>query len=447
MSKIYDWAGFYFVVMVRDEGQSAKGVKLMTLLEDLEFRGLVHQVTNRVGLEEKMAEGPVSLYIGFDPSADSLHIGNLLPILCLRRFQLAGHRPIALVGGATGLIGDPSGRVNERSLNDHDTVLDWCDSIRRQLQRFIDFDDKDNSARLVNNYDWTESLDVITFLRDIGKHFSLNYMLAKDAVDSRLERGISFTEFSYMILQAHDFLNLHRDYGCLLQCGGSDQWGNITAGLELVRKVDGHEVFGLTMPLVTKSDGTKFGKSESGAIWLDRNKTTPYQFYQFWLNTGDTDVVSYIKFFTFLSHEEILRLEQTVQDNPGGREAQRVIAREITTLVHGAVDTERAERISKVLFRGNIRDLSKDEITEGFSDVPSFVRKAEESQLLVDILVEIGASSSKRQAREDISNGAISINGDKCTDVEKQIAGHDLIGKEVFVVRRGKKNYFLVKII
>jgi tyrosyl-tRNA synthetase len=414
------------------------------ILQELSWRGLVHQVTDMEGLEKQLAN-PTTLYVGFDPTADSLHIGSLLPILTLRRFQLAGHHPIALVGGATGLIGDPSGKANERTLNDRETVEQWSQRIREQLERFLDFDNVPNPAVIVNNYDWTHSLDVITFLRDIGKNFSLNYMLAKESVEARLERGISFTEFSYMILQAHDFWNLFKTRGCRLEIGGSDQWGNITAGLELVRKLSGEEVYGLTMPLVTKADGTKFGKTEGGAIWLDRNKTTPYQFYQFWLNADDRDVIQYLKYFTFLSQDDIADLAHKVETNPGAREAQRTLAREVTSLVHGKADADRAEQISKALFSGDIRDLSKEEIAMVFQDVPSTVLAKSAELLLVDLLIQVGACSSKRQAREDIVNGAVSLNGVRCTDVEKVVGVEDRIDGEYVVLRRGKKKYFLAK--
>jgi tyrosyl-tRNA synthetase len=421
------------------------GDTLMELLQELEWRGLIHQVTNQEGLAERLRQGSITLYVGFDPTADSLHIGNLLPILTLRRFQLAGHIPLALVGGATGLIGDPSGRASERSLNAKETVEQWAASIRRQLERFLDFDTKKNPASIVNNYDWTQGLDVISFLRDIGKHFSLNYMLSKESVESRLERGISFTEFSYMILQAFDFYNLFNERNCVLQIGGSDQWGNITAGLELIRRTQNAEVFGLTIPLVTKADGTKFGKTEGGAIWLDKTKTTPYQFYQFWLNTDDRDVIKYLKYFTFLGKEEIEALEQEVLNNPGARLAQRTLAREVTVLVHGNEDADRAENISRVLFSGNIRELSKSEIEEGFQDVPSTIVPKDATPSLVDVLIQVGACSSKRQAREDLTNGAISINGERCTDTAKVVEAADRIEGAYTVIRRGKKNYFLVK--
>ncbi|GMA51915.1 tyrosine--tRNA ligase 1 [Alicyclobacillus contaminans] len=415
----------------------------MDILQELSWRGLIHQVTDEKALAEQLKQ-PTTLYVGFDPTADSLHIGNLLPILTLRRFQLAGHHPIALVGGATGLIGDPSGRSTERTLNEVETVAAWSARIRAQLERFLDFDGVPNPAVIVNNYDWTHSLDVISFLRDICKSFSLNYMLAKESVDSRLERGISFTEFSYMILQANDFWNLFQSRGCRLQIGGSDQWGNITAGLELVRRQSGQTVYGLTMPLVTKADGTKFGKSEGGAIWLDPKKTTPYQFYQFWLNTDDRDVVQYLKYFTFLSQAEIQALADEVASNPGARAAQRALAREVTTLVHGAGEAERAEQVSHALFRGNLKELTGSEIADALQGVPSIRKSKEETVSLVSVLVELGACPSNRQAREDIRNGAISVNGDKQTDIEANISAADGIEGQYVVIRRGKKSYFLV---
>ena len=335
------------------------------VLDELEYRGLLHQVTNREKLSEKLASERVVLYCGFDPTADSLHIGSLLPILTLVRFQQAGHRSIALVGGGTGLIGDPSGRSSERSLNGPETVAAWTDSLKRQLSRFLDFEAPENAARLISNYDWIAPLDVISFLRDVGKYFTVNYMLAKDSVDSRLANGISFTEFSYMILQSYDFHKLHEEYGCALQIGGSDQWGNITAGLDLIGKMGGGDAFGMTMPLVTKSDGKKFGKSESGAIWLDRNKTTAYQFYQFWLNTDDADVVRFLKYFTFLSREEIAALEAELQASPEKRVAQKTLASEVTRIVHGPEAVESVEKITQSLFSGDVSALGEDGAARG----------------------------------------------------------------------------------
>ncbi|HDQ16171.1 MAG TPA: tyrosine--tRNA ligase, partial [Bacteroidetes bacterium] len=307
----------------------------MDILGDLKFRGLINQVSNLDGLREEMNKGKISLYCGFDPTADSLHIGHLLPILTLRRFQETSHQPIALIGGGTGLIGDPSGKKEERMLNPKKTVGKWSQALKSQLEQFLDFKRKDNPALLVNNYDWLGKIKAIDFLRDIGKYFTVSYMLAKESVKARLESGISFTEFNYMVLQAYDFLCLFEKYNCRLQIGGSDQWGNIIAGIDLIKKKRGKEVYGLTLPLVSKSDGTKFGKTEKGTIWLDAKKTTPYQFYQFWINTDDRDVIQYLKFFTFLSKQEIENLEKEIQKNPEKREAQKALANNVTSLVHG----------------------------------------------------------------------------------------------------------------
>lgn len=416
----------------------------MDILQDLEFRGLLYQVTDDGELRERLNFGPISLYIGFDPTADSLHIGSLLPILGLRRFQLAGHKPIALVGGGTGLIGDPSGKSSERGLNPEEVIDEWTGKIRAQLERFLDFDSPKNPARIANNYDWLGKQQVINFLRDTGKYFPISYMLSKDAVKSRLSTGISYTEFSYMILQSYDFLRLNEDYGCEMQAGGSDQWGNITAGIDLIRRVSNKKAYGLTFPLVTKTDGTKFGKTESGTIWLDPAKTTPYQFFQFWINADDRDVIKFIKYFTFLSPDEINSLEKEVENNPGKREAQRVLAREVTALVHGKDALLRAEKISQALFYGNVKDLAEDEIEEGLKDVPSVT--IEEKEIgIVDLLITAGVSPSKRQAREDIKNRAIYINDQCSTDINRTLGFADRLREKFTIIRRGKKNYFLVK--
>lgn len=418
----------------------------MTILQDLEFRGLVHQVTDLEGLEKQLLEGKTALYCGFDPTADSLHIGSLLPILILRRFQMNGHQPIALVGGGTGLIGDPSGKVNERSLNEEAVVEKWSDSIKNQLSRFLDFETTENPVRMVNNFDWLGQLNVISFLRDVGKNFSVNYMMAKDSVESRLATGLSFTEFSYMILQSYDFLRLFQEENCRLQIGGSDQWGNITAGLEFIRKSGEEErAFGLTIPLVTKSDGTKFGKTESGTIWLDAEKTSPYEFYQFWVNTDDKDVIRFLKYFTFLGHEEINQLEEQLKAEPEKREAQLTLAKEVTRLVHGESALLQAIKITNALFSGLVSELNEKEIEQGFKDFPSYSLETKEDIALIDLLIAAKISPSKRQAREDISNGAISINGERSTDLERVISGDDRIGDQFIIIRRGKKKYFLVR--
>ncbi|MDP6040912.1 MAG: tyrosine--tRNA ligase, partial [Candidatus Latescibacteria bacterium] len=321
----------------------------MDILDDLAFRGYIFQMTDEETLRKRLAEGPITLYCGFDPTADSLHVGSLVPIMGLRRFQDAGHKPIALVGGGTGLIGDPSGKTEERQLNTPEVVQEYTESQRVQLEKYLDFEAVDNAAQMVSNYTWLSELRTIEFLRDVGKHFSMGYMLAKESVSSRLETGISFTEFSYMVLQSYDFMELNRQHGCELQIGGSDQWGNITAGIELTRRMLNKQVYALTFPLLEKSDGTKFGKTESGTIWLDPDKTSPYQFYQFWVNTEDRDVVKFLKLFTFLSHERIVELEQEVQEHPEKRTAQRVLAEEVTTFIHSAGAKDRAVHISEAL--------------------------------------------------------------------------------------------------
>ncbi|XEC95769.1 tyrosine--tRNA ligase [Paenibacillus tarimensis] len=427
--------------------ETVSKMKAAELMADLEYRGLVYQMTDRDGLLEQMNNQRITLYCGFDPTADSLHIGSLLPILCLRRFQQAGHIPIALVGGGTGLIGDPSGRSTERSLNTADTVAQWTESLKRQLSRFLDFEAADNPAQMANNYDWISTLDVIGFLRDIGKNFTVNYMLSKDSVDSRLAGGISFTEFSYMILQAFDFYKLHEERGCTLQVGGSDQWGNITAGLELIGKMGGGSVFGMTMPLVTKSDGKKFGKSESGAIWLDRNKTSAYQFYQFWINTDDADVIKFLKYFTFLTRSEIEVLEREVTEQPEKRAAQIALARAVTELVHGSEAVESAEKISRVLFSGDVGQLSETELVEAFEGVPSTELKGDAELSLVDLVTAAGAASSRRQAKQDIESGAVYVNGERMTGIDTIVdPEHRLHGKYI-VLRRGKKSYYLAKFV
>ncbi|WAH36950.1 tyrosine--tRNA ligase [Alicyclobacillus dauci] len=417
----------------------------MNILEELEFRGLIFQTTDRDELEKLLQEQSVSLYVGFDPTADSLHIGSLLPILTLRRFQLAGHKPIALVGGATGLIGDPSGKKQERTLNGPEVVAEWTAKIQKQLSRFIDFEADGNAGVMANNYDWTGPMGVIEFLRDVGKNFGLNTMLNRESVSARLETGISFTEFSYMLLQANDFLELFKRNNCLLQIGGSDQWGNIVGGIDLIRRLTGEQAYGLTIPLVTKSDGTKFGKTESGAIWLDATKTSVYQFYQFWLNTGDDDVIKFLKYFTFLSREEIEELEQEVANNPGARKAQKTLAEHVTELVHGREETDRAIHMSGVLFSGDIKSLSVSEIQEVFEGVPSTSLPTDHPLDIMSILIASGACPSKRQAREDITSGAISVNGDKVTDLEREFNREEMFGGQFLVIRRGKKKYFLVK--
>lgn len=419
----------------------------MDIFKELQDRGLIYQHTDEDTLRRRLATGPMTLYCGFDPTADSLHIGHLLPLLVLKRFQLAGHRPIALVGGGTGLIGDPSGKVSERTLNPEEVVAQWAQKIKNQFGRFLDFDSPENPAILANNYEWLGSLQVIEFLRDIGKNFPLGAMLAKDAVQARMSKGISFTEFSYTILQSYDYLKLNELYGCEMQIGGSDQWGNITTGIDLIRRTsvpEEKEMYGLTMPLVTKSDGTKFGKTEAGAIWLDPEKMSPYKFYQFWLNTDDRDVVKFLKYFTLLSIEEIDELAQGVENEPEKRRAQLTLAIDVTKLVHGQDALERAKKISSALFGGNLRNLSAEEVEEGFSEVPSAT--IDNSEIgLVDLLIQAGVVTSKRQAREAIENGAIYINDIRCADTETSIPQLERLDEKYLVIRHGKKKYYLIK--
>lgn len=421
----------------------------MNIIQDLEQRGLIQQFTDEAGLKQHLADNTVTLYCGFDPTADSLHIGHLVPALMLKRFQKAGHRPIALIGGGTGMIGDPSGRTDERQLNDEQTVDHFSEQIKQQLATILKFDGSDNGAVVRNNKEWLGSLTLIEFLRDTGKHFGINYMLAKDSVQSRLENGISFTEFTYMILQSYDFMNLFDKENCTLQIGGSDQWGNITAGMELIRRTrkedEEAKVFGLTVPLITKADGTKFGKTAGGAVWLDKDKTSPYEFYQFWINTDDRDVVKFLKYFTFLSMEEINALEQSLEEAPEKREAHVKLAEEITEMVHGEAALAQAKHITEALFSGEIKQLNGEEIKQGFKDVPSSDITLKD-QTLVDLLVEAKIASSKRQAREDVQNGAIYINGERNQELNYTLQSDDLIDDAFTIIRRGKKKYFLLNI-
>lgn len=415
-------------------------------LKDLQWRGLINDCTDFDALDGLVEKGNITLYCGFDPTADSLHIGHLLMILILKRFQLAGHKPLALVGGATGLIGDPSGRSVERPDSNLETVEKWSNSIKGQLSQFLDFNETEaNGAEIVNNYDWTSNVNMLDFLRDVGKYFNVNYILAKDLVCSRLDKGMTFTEFSYTILQGMDFKHLYETKKCVLQIGGSDQWGNITSGLELIRKQLGHEekAVGLTMPLVTKADGTKFGKTAGGAVWLDRKKTSPYELYQFLINTADEDVVKFLKYFTFLTKEEIEAVEAEFKEAPHLRHGQKVLAREVVTLVHGVEAYEQALKITEALFSGNLAGLTAEEIEVGFKDVPS-VELAEDLNL-VDALVFAKAASSKRESREFINNNSILINGEKVNNLEFIVSKENAIGGKFTVIRRGKKKYFLIK--
>lgn len=414
----------------------------MDVLEDLRARGLIAQTTDFPALQQRLQEGRITLYCGFDPTADSLHLGHLVPVLVLRRFQQAGHRPIALVGGATGMIGDPSFKANERKLNSLDVVAQWSERIQHQLEPFLSFEGG-NPAILANNYDWFGRMNVLDFLREVGKHFSVNAMIKKEAVQQRLARdevGISFTEFAYSLLQAYDFVELYRRHGCLLQIGGSDQWGNITAGIDLVRRLCRTEVYGLTLPLVTKADGTKFGKTESGAVWLDPRKTSPYKFYQFWLNTADADVYKFLRYFTFLSVEAIEE-EDRQRERP---QAQRLLAEEVTRLVHGPEALRAAERISAALFSGSLEALTEEDYAQLALDGMPSVALSREQSGLVDALVAAGLAKSKSEARTFISSGAVAVNGVKVTALDAVIGDADRRFGRYTVLQRGKKNHCLI---
>ncbi|AJP22908.1 TPA: tyrosine--tRNA ligase [Staphylococcus aureus] len=413
------------------------------LIEDLKWRGLIYQQTDEQGIEDLLNKEQVTLYCGADPTADSLHIGHLLPFLTLRRFQEHGHRPIVLIGGGTGMIGDPSGKSEERVLQTEEQVDKNIEGISKQMHNIFEFG-TDHGAVLVNNRDWLGQISLISFLRDYGKHVGVNYMLGKDSIQSRLEHGISYTEFTYTILQAIDFGHLNRELNCKIQVGGSDQWGNITSGIELMRRMYGQtDAYGLTIPLVTKSDGKKFGKSESGAVWLDAEKTSPYEFYQFWINQSDEDVIKFLKYFTFLGKEEIDRLEQSKNEAPHLREAQKTLAEEVTKFIHGEDALNDAIRISQALFSGDLKSLSAKELKDGFRDVPQ-VTLSNDTTNIVEVLIETGISPSKRQAREDVNNGAIYINGERQQDVNYALAPEDKIDSEFTIIRRGKKKYFMV---
>ncbi|MES3713618.1 tyrosine--tRNA ligase [Staphylococcus ureilyticus] len=413
------------------------------LIEELKWRGLIYQQTDETGIENLLNKEQVTLYCGADPTADSLHIGHLLPFLTLRRFQEHGHRPLVLIGGGTGMIGDPSGKSEERKLQTEEQVETNVQGISKQMHKIFEFD-TNKGAKLVNNKDWLGQISLIEFLRDYGKHVGVNYMLGKDSIQTRLEHGISFTEFTYTILQAIDFGHLNQTYNCKIQVGGSDQWGNITSGIELMRRMYGeNEAFGLTIPLVVKSDGKKFGKTEGGAVWLDADKTSPYEFYQFWINSTDEDVIKFLKYFTFLSKAEINDLEKSLQEAPHLREAQKALAENVTRFIHGQDALDDAIRISQALFSGDLKSLSAKELKEGFKDVPQ-VDLNHATSNIVEAIVETGISSSKRQAREDINNGAIYINGERQQDVNYELSDEDKIDNAFTIVRRGKKKYFMI---
>jgi len=416
------------------------------LIKQLQERGLVAQVTDEEALAERLAQGPIALYCGFDPTADSLHLGHLVPLLCLKRFQLSGHKPVALVGGATGLIGDPSFKATERKLNTNETVNEWVEKIRHQVSPFLDFNCGENSAITANNYDWFGGMNVLTFLRDIGKHFSVNQMINKEAVKQRLnrdDRGISFTEFSYNLLQGYDFSELYSRHEVVLQIGGSDQWGNITSGIDLTRRMHQKQVFGLTVPLITKADGTKFGKTEGGAVWLDPKKTSPYKFYQFWINTADADVYRFLKFFTFMSIEEINALEEEDKNSGKAPRAQYVLAEEVTGMVHGEEGLAAAKRITQSLFSGSLSEMTEVDFGQLAQDGLELFEVPRDTDLQ-QALVIAGMAPSKGQARTMISSNAVSVNGEKQTDTEYSFADSDRLFGRYTLLRRGKKNYTLL---
>jgi len=425
----------------------------MNIFEELEWRGLVADCTDAVELQKRLASGPIVLYAGFDPTADSLHMGSLVPLLALRRFQLHGHHPIAVAGGATGMVGDPSGRDTERQLLTKEVLDGNIAGIKEQLRRLLDFDCAGNPARLVDNADWTASVGFLDFLRDIGKHFSVNQMMAKESVRARMEdreSGLSYTEFSYMLLQAFDFLHLFQAHHCELQIGGSDQWGNITAGMELTRKKTGSHVFGLTLPLILNSDGAKFGKSAAGAVWLDVKKTSVYRCYQFWIRTDDRDVVRYLKLFTFLSREEIEALAAQHQERPEARVAHKALATAMTDLIHGPAATAEAVRASEILFGGGLEGIAESTFNEIVGEVPT--RDLEKSKLegagspLPEIMAVSGLCPSKGQARKDIEGGGVYVNNIRESNAQRHVTAADLLFGKHLLLRKGKRNYTVMSV-
>jgi tyrosyl-tRNA synthetase len=421
----------------------------MNLMEDLRWRGLLSQSTDEAALAESLKK-PLTLYVGFDPTAPSLHVGNLVVLLVLRRFQLAGHNPLALVGGATGLVGDPSGKNEERTLNSSDTVAEWVGRIKEQVSVFLDFDSKSNPAKVVNNLDWTAPLSAIEFLRDIGKHFSVNQMLARDSVSSRLEAGgISYTEFSYQVLQSYDYLELFRRYNCTLQLGGSDQWGNIVAGLDLIRRVEQASAHAVTVPLLTKADGTKFGKTAGGSVWLDPEMTSPYAFFQYWLNTDDKDVINFLKVFSFKSHAEITEMEKNHLENPGLREAHRELARELTTLVHTQEVSDRVESAAKALFgQGDLSQLDLTTLKSALSELPQTkVSSLEEIPTWVDLIAATGVVESKSAARRIVKEGGAYLNNEKISGEDFRPSKNDFLCGKYAVLRKGKRDLAAIELV
>ncbi|HJC04424.1 MAG TPA: tyrosine--tRNA ligase [Candidatus Ligilactobacillus avistercoris] len=416
----------------------------MDIIEELEWRGAINQQTDAAGLKKLLKEKKIGVYCGTDPTGDSLHVGHLIPFIVLKRFELAGYHPYILIGGGTGAIGDPSGKNAERKLQTPEQVKHNVDALTAQTTKLFG---GDGHITFVNNYDWLSQMDLLGFLRDYGKQFSVNTMIHKEVVANRLEVGISFTEFTYQILQAVDFLTLYREHGVQLQVGGADQWGNITAGIDLIHREEGQdaEAYGLTIPLMVKADGTKFGKTAGGAVWLDPEKTSPYEFYQFWLNQDDRDVVKYLKYFTFLSKEEIDELAKQVEEEPWKRAAQKALAAAVTTFVHGEEATKEAQKISQILFSGNVQELTTAQVEQAFGKMPSVAVTAEPMNI-VDWLVEYGIEQSKRRAREDVTNGAITVNGERIRDVEYVLDPKSAFDGKYVVLRKGKRKYTLAKV-
>ena len=423
----------------------------MGIIEELEWRDLISDCTDREGLQERLAKGPITLYCGFDPTADSLHVGSLVPLLALRRFQLCGHHPIAVAGGATGSIGDPSGKTAERQLLTHELLKANIEGVKVQLGSFMEFEGVENAAQLVDNADWTAPLSFLDVLRDIGKHFKVNAMVSKESVRARMEDrdvGISYTEFSYMILQALDFHYLCETQDCELQVGGSDQWGNITAGIDLIHRKQNRQAYGLTLPLITNADGTKFGKTESGAVWLDVNRTSIYQFYQFWVRVDDRDVVRYLKYFTFLSRDEVKELASQHEAEPHARIAHKALAREVTALVHGEEAVTEAIRASEILFGGELEGITEATFREVAGEVPtcelSTDRFGGEGLWLPELLHEAGLAQSRGQARKDVKGGGVYVNGKRIDDEQHKLTASDLMFGKYVLLRRGKRNYSVV---
>ena len=423
----------------------------MGIIEELEWRDLISDCTDREGLQERLAKGPITLYCGFDPTADSLHVGSLVPLLALRRFQLCGHHPIAVAGGATGSIGDPSGKTAERQLLTHELLKANIEGVKVQLGSFMEFEGVENAAQLVDNADWTAPLSFLDVLRDIGKHFKVNAMVSKESVRARMEDrdvGISYTEFSYMILQALDFHYLCETQDCELQVGGSDQWGNITAGIDLIHRKQNRQAYGLTLPLITNADGTKFGKTESGAVWLDVNRTSIYQFYQFWVRVDDRDVVRYLKYFTFLSRDEVEELASQHEAEPHARIAHKALAREVTALVHGEEAVTEAIRASEILFGGELEGITEATFREVAGEVPtcelSTDRFGGEGLWLPELLHEAGLAQSRGQARKDVKGGGVYVNGKRIDDEQHKLTTSDLMFEKYVLLRRGKRNYAVV---